>query len=474
MRHKGLLKEHASLLNFVLRLVDWAAIFLSGVVAFYISGTDDYFMSIGRPGMPTIYVYALVLAVLLSAAIFPLVSVYRPWRGASVFGGLRLVAFGWLIVAFALAALALMTKTGAHYSRMWAGVWFLGGWFSLVTFRLALRLLLRWMRSKGYNRRRLVIVGTGELAKEVAERINAATWTGLEILGFFSGVEQECHQASSKGAPIIGGYSELPAYVQENKVDQVWVAMPLKEEDAVKSVLHELRHCTADIRFIPDISGFQLLNHSITDVAGLPVFNLSVSPMEGLNLWLKEIEDRVLAFLILAVASPLMCLIALGVKLSSPGPVFYRQVRVSWNGKVFEMLKFRSMRVNTENETGPVWATKGESRATGFGSLLRNTSLDELPQFINVLRGDMSIVGPRPERPVFVDRFKDEVPDYMKKHLVKAGITGWAQVNGWRGDTDVKKRVEYDIYYIEHWSVWFDMKIMWLTLFRGFVHQNAY
>jgi len=169
-----------------------------------------------------------------------------------------------------------------------------------------------------------------------------------------------------------------------------------------------------------------------------------------------------------------MIAIAIGVKLSSPGPVFYRQKRISWNSKPFMMLKFRTMPVDCEVNTGAVWAKKGECRATRFGSFLRRTSLDELPQFIDVLKGNMSIVGPRPERPVFVDKFKDEIPDYMKKHMVKAGITGWAQVNGWRGDTDLNKRIEYDLYYIENWSLWFDIKIIVRTLFTGFVHKNAY
>jgi putative colanic acid biosynthesis UDP-glucose lipid carrier transferase len=212
----------------------------------------------------------------------------------------------------------------------------------------------------------------------------------------------------------------------------------------------------------------------VTEFAGLPVVNVSVSPMEGPNWLIKRVEDAMFSLAILVLISPLLLAIAIGVKLSSPGPVFYRQERVGWNGRPFEMLKFRSMPVDTENETGPVWAKRGEHRATGFGAFLRRTSLDELPQFINVLRGEMSIVGPRPERPVFVEKFKDEIPDYMKKHLVKAGITGWAQINGWRGDTDLEKRIEYDLYYIENWSLWFDIKIILLTLIKGFVHKNAY
>ena len=474
MLQKGILKEHSSLLSFLLPLSDWVIVFVTGVFAFFASGVSEFFISIGQPGIPTRYTYVLVLTVLLTAALFPMFSVYRAWRGASILEELKLVTLGWLAVAFALAALALMTKTGADFSRMWAGVWLLSGWAAMVAYRILSRLLLRWMRSKGYNQRQIVIVGAGDLATQVARRVNSANWAGLAVVGFFS----EKNAGGSNQAPhdpqILGYLSDLPKFLENNPIDQVWIAMPLKDEDTVKAVLHELRHSTADIRFIPDIFGFQLLNHSISDVAGLPVINLSVTPMDGVNRLLKAVEDQVLAFVILVFASPLMLLIALAIKLSSKGPVFYRQERVSWNGEPFTMLKFRSMPVDSEEGTGPIWAKKGEQRATWLGSLLRKTSLDELPQFINVLKGDMSIVGPRPERTVFVDQFKDEVPDYMKKHMVKAGITGWAQVNGWRGDTDLKKRVEHDLYYIEHWSIWFDLKIIFMTLTRGFVHSNAY
>jgi putative colanic acid biosynthesis UDP-glucose lipid carrier transferase len=204
------------------------------------------------------------------------------------------------------------------------------------------------------------------------------------------------------------------------------------------------------------------------------VINLSASPIVGLKRLLKAAEDYVLATVLLVLASPLLLAIATAVKLTSPGPVLYRQVRLTRDGRPFQMLKFRSMPVRAEADSGPVWAKPGEQRATAVGAFLRRTSLDELPQLFNVLAGHMSIVGPRPERPVFVERFKHEVPGYMRKHLVKAGITGWAQVNGWRGDTGLAERIEHDLYYIENWSLWLDLKIILLTPLKGLVHQNAY
>lgn len=475
MPYRGLIREYSSLFNMMQRLMDWLAIYLSGIFAYYAADLDEFFASLGIYSMPIAYTYVLAIAVLLAIAIFPFLPIYRTWRGGSIYLEIKYISLGWLLTAFFLATFALMTKTGAVYSRHWAGVWFISGWFTLVSLRVLLRLLLRWMRSMGLNHRHIVIVGAGELGKEVAERINSASWIGLEIVGFFikNGHNKSTGHMNSS-VPILGDLSSLSQFVQRHSIDQIWIAMPLKEEDTVRAVLHELRHCAVDICYIPDIYGFQLLNHSFTEIAGLPVLNLSASPMEGVNRWLKATEDQVLAFIILVLVSPLMVLIALGVKFSSPGPVFYRQERVSWNGIPFVMLKFRSMKVGVEDQTGPQWARRYESRATWFGALLRRSSLDELPQFINVLKGDMSIVGPRPERPVFIEQFKNEIPDYMKKHLVKAGITGWAQINGWRGDTDLKKRVEHDIYYIENWSIWFDLKIIFLTLLKGFVNKNAY
>jgi len=471
--YKGMLKEHSSLVNVFLRAIDWIAIYASGVAAFYLSGVSAFFEEMGQTGLPESYIMVVLMVVGLSAAIFPVSSVYRVWRGAPLIEELRQLSIGWVTLAFIMAALALMTKTGAQYSRMWGGVWFLLGWTTLLTSRIVLRFLLRWIRSQGFNQRQIVIVGTGNLAREVAERVTAASWTGLKLLGFF-GEPAEEDRSAARGLPILGDMEALPGFLEANPIDQVWLAMPLREEDTVREVLYDLRHSTADIRFVPDIFGFSLLNHSFSEVAGLPVLDLSRTPMVGLNLWIKEAEDKILALIILILTSPVFLLLALGVKLSSPGPVFYRQERVSWNGEPFMMFKFRSMPVDCECRSGPAWASKGEARATPFGRFLRRTSLDELPQFINVLLGHMSIVGPRPERPVFVDRFKDEVPEYMKKHMVKAGITGWAQINGWRGDTDLHMRIEHDIYYIEHWSLWFDLKIIFLTLFKGFTHENAY
>ncbi|HMA31282.1 MAG TPA: exopolysaccharide biosynthesis polyprenyl glycosylphosphotransferase, partial [Casimicrobiaceae bacterium] len=259
-----------------------------------------------------------------------------------------------------------------------------------------------------------------------------------------------------------------------NPVDQVWIALPLSDEARIRSCIDGLRQASVVVRFVPNLQGFHLLNHSIGEVAGMPVLNLTDTPLGGARATWKALEDYAIAALLVILLSPLLILIAIGVKASSRGPVVYRQERVTWNGRRFMMYKFRTMPADAEQLSGPVWSTHGERRATRFGAFLRRFSLDELPQLVNILRGDMSLVGPRPERPEFVAQFRDRVPGYMQKHLVKAGITGWAQVNDLRGDSDLALRIQYDLYYVEHWSPWFDLRILALTLWHILTTRNAH
>ena len=229
-----------------------------------------------------------------------------------------------------------------------------------------------------------------------------------------------------------------------------------------------------EVKALPAMCEFVSLRAEAEMFEGLPLITLQGSPLYGWNLVIKRVLDVVGASAALVVFSPVLCAIAALVKLTSPGPVFFRQLRMGLDGQAFEMLKFRSMKLDAESETGPVWTQPNDDRRTPIGAFLRRTSLDELPQFWNVLRGEMSIVGPRPERPEFIARFRETLPQYMLRHKMKAGITGWAQINGWRGNTSLERRIEHDLYYIEHWSIWFDFKIMLLTVWRGFIHRHAY
>lgn len=462
---RGLLREYASLISLLVRGVDVLAVVAAAYVAFYIR-----FDSLQ---MPTDYAVALLIAMFLVLGVFPIYGLYGSWRGKNRVELARSITGAWVTVAVLMVLLAFLTKSSTQFSRQWSVEWAATGWVFLLTARMMVSIVLGMLRERGWNHRRIIVLGAGRLGREVVRHLNEAQWTGLDIVGFFDD-RDDLQGEVIEGHKVEGPVSAVTPFLGANSVDEVWIAMPLGDGERVIGMLGELERLPVTVRMVPDIFGFHLLNHSLTEVAGLPVVNLTVTPMEGANRIIKALEDRILSFLILMLISPLMLAIAIAVKLTSRGPVFYRQERVGWNGRSFTMLKFRSMPVDAEEKTGAVWAKKGESRATPFGGFLRRTSLDELPQFLNVLRGDMSIVGPRPERPMFVERFKHEIPGYMKKHLVKAGITGWAQVNGWRGDTDLEKRVECDLYYIENWSLWFDLKIIVLTLLRGFVHKNAY
>jgi putative colanic acid biosynthesis UDP-glucose lipid carrier transferase len=306
----------------------------------------------------------------------------------------------------------------------------------------------------------------------VAARLTGSPWAGYNVRGFYDDDPRNAG-ATIAERPVWATNERLLADVAGGTIDQVWLALPLRADARIREILTMLREHSVEVRFVPDIYSFHLLNHSVTEVAGLPVISLTETPMSGINRMVKAIEDYLLASFLFMLAAPFMLLVAIGVKLSSPGPVLYRQVRVTWNGERFEMLKFRTMPVDAEAASGPVWTRTGERRATPFGTFLRRTSLDELPQFINVLRGEMSLVGPRPERPEFVERFRQQIPGYMQKHLVKAGITGWAQVNDLRGDSDLAQRIQYDLYYIDNWSLWFDLRILMLTLWHILKSRNA-
>ena len=469
-RPRGILKRNADALLLVTQVVNPLLVGLVGYLTFY------YYL-VPKPEFdvfPARYQMAVLVGMLLMILIFSWFQVYRPWRGIRLRQELWTIFLAWGCTIMAMIIIAFLTKTSTDFSRVWTVLWWGVSGILLLGLRALIRLALRFARSRGFNQRQVVIAGAGSLGQKIVSRMRSAPWVGLEIVGFFDDNE-ELKGMEIMGIPIAGTIDDMETFLNKNDIDQVWIALPLRAEARMKELMTKiLVSSSVEVRFVPDIFDLRLLNFSVSEVIGLPVLNLTDSPIFGIHQLTKAIEDRLVAGISLIILSPVMVLIALGVKLSSSGPVYYRQERVSWNGLTFSMLKFRSMPVDAEWDKGAQWATSGDERPTRFGRFLRRTSLDELPQLINVLKGDMSIVGPRPERPVFIEEFKKEIPDYMQKHLVKAGITGWAQVNGWRGDTDLKTRIEYDIYYIEHWSIMLDIKIMAMTLIKGMIHKNAY
>ena len=460
LANRGLLKEYASIWSALLQMVDLLMVAVSGMIAGELYLEPDQVFTRG-------YLQLLSVSLLLAVIVFNKFGFYSAWRNSSLASEMRTVTVGWGAVMVALTLFFFLTKSGAEFSRVWAVLWFGLGLCGLLVVRVVLRQFLRWLRRKGYNQRKILIVGKEPLMGDLAMRLSKAPWMGLSVVGRHALVAEADVDSVA-----------LNALINDLGVDQVWIALPLKDEPVVQAVITALSLSPVEIRYVPDLFGFRLFSHSVSEVAGLPVINLSSTPMEGFNRVVKEIEDRVLAMLILLLISPVLLVIAIGVNLSSPGPVFFKQQRNGWGGKPIYVLKFRSMVVHQEAVGTVTQASKQDARITAFGAFLRRSSLDELPQFWNVMTGEMSIVGPRPHAVAHNDQYKVLVDDYMLRHRVKPGITGWAQVNGYRGETDtldkMQKRVEYDLYYIEHWSVWLDLKIIALTVFKGFVNKNAY
>jgi putative colanic acid biosynthesis UDP-glucose lipid carrier transferase len=435
--------------SYLIRVFDFVIINLVGLGTFFaIQYFKDPDLDLQR------YASLMVLA---SLAYLVLTNrAYRSWRGGNLMALFGQVASGVLKTWILILIWLVFSKSTEMYSRLWLGSWAIMSLVLLCGSRLFSYVLIRRYRSKGVNLRHIAIVGSGGTADEIARRISESPWSGYRV------------QLQLKDLDV-GKLTDLA----KQPLNEIWLALPMGDGSQMRIVMEHLQMSTATIRFVPDWFSFRLINHGVSEVLGMQMIDLYGTPMTGMNLFLKSMEDFCLSILILVFISPLMLILAIGVKLSSPGPVFYRQERVGWNGEVFEIYKFRTMPADLE-EGKVVWGGSANKSVTSFSKWLRSTSLDELPQFFNVLQGKMSIVGPRPERPVFVEQFKKEIPGYMKKHLVKAGITGWAQIHGWRGDTDLNARIEHDLYYIENWSVWLDLKIIFFTIFRGFVNKNAY
>ncbi len=327
-----------------------------------------------------------------------------------------------------------------------------------------------WASGKGV--RRALIVGAGTAGKALADKLLDHPATGLKPIGFADD-DPGKRGADYRGLPVVGTTPDVRELLRRHDVDTVFLALPVEAHRTMMKILQDVGNEMIDIRFVPDVFQFVTFKAGVEDFDGLPVINLTQVPLEGWNSLVKRGMDVVLSALGLALLAVLYPFIALAIWLEDRGPVLYAQERMGLDGRLFRMLKFRSMRVDAE-DAGAQWARENDPRRTRVGAFLRRTSIDEFPQLVNVFLGDMSLVGPRPERPEFVHEFKQRFPQYMLRHRVRSGITGWAQIHGWRGNTSLSKRIEYDLYYIENWSVGLDVKILWLTLRWGFTHKNAY
>ena len=330
----------------------------------------------------------------------------------------------------------------------------------------------RWM--SGLGLRRVLIAGAGDLGRMVADRMFEHRELGYHVVGFIDDRAGGDH-LGYRGLPLLGTLAEASEITAREQIDHLYVALPMEEHVKMLDLVEGASRECVDVKVVPDLLQFIALRARLEDLDGIPVINVNDVPLQGLNAVVKRALDFAISLAALGVMVIPGLIIAWLIKRSSPGPIFYQQIRMGLDGRAFSVYKFRTMPLDAEDGTGPVWANDDDPRATAVGRWLRRFDLDEWPQFLNVLKGEMSIVGPRPERPYFVEQFKHRIPQYMLRHKVKAGITGWAQVNGWRGNTSLEKRIEYDLYYIENWSVSLDLKIIWLTVVRGiFSHRPAY
>ncbi|MDD3212823.1 MAG: undecaprenyl-phosphate glucose phosphotransferase [Eubacteriales bacterium] len=351
------------------------------------------------------------------------------------------------------------------FSRGVLAIFFFTSSVLLCLKRVCMRKAISSMRSKGFNQKHVLIVGTAALARQYAANIEKEKQFGFTVYGFIG------TESADLNARYLGGFDKLESHLQNPGIDEVIIALGPEEISRIKPVISICEKCGTKVAVIPFYNDIIPANPTIEIIGSSKLINLRSNPLDNLGYaFLKRSFDIVASAIALLLLSPLMLVVAIGTKVSSPGPVLFKQQRVGRNKKLFAMLKFRSMRVNAKQDTG--WTTDSDPRKTRFGSFLRKFSIDELPQFINVFRGDMSLVGPRPEVPFYVEKFKEDIPLYMVKHQVRPGMTGWAQVNGYRGNTSIEKRIEHDIWYIENWSVGLDMKIMLLTVFGAWINHE--
>ncbi len=423
-------------------------------------------------GVPPLAMYIRSGAVITPVALLVL-RTFRLYRSART----GRLGFELLAMVQAMVVVAALAGVGSFYARSELSrtvivMFLLLATFSLASVRIAARMVLRELRRRGKNLRHVLVVGTGEPARMLLRKISSHSDFGLQVHGLVGAHAADLDRTHG-GLPVLGVVSDLPRLVQEHGVEIIYIALERREWEAEAEALTLLSDSTVAVRLVPDLTQAFRLNPSVEDFDGMPVVLVTESPEQGWNAVVKRTFDLACSGAGLLVISPVLAVLALAVKLDSPGPVFYAQERVGMNGRRFRMYKFRSMRADAEAH-GPGWTVKDDPRRTTLGSTLRRLSLDELPQLWNVFVGDMSLVGPRPEQPRFVEEFRGSIPRYMLRHHVKAGMTGWAQVNGMRGDTPLEDRIRYDLYYVQNWSLWFDLRILVLTVARVFKDASAY
>jgi len=465
-----MLKRYQDTVGGIYRIVDACIMVGAWLLAYW---NRFFFSPFEAKELPPFSTYSALapLVGILWMAVFTWMRLYASRRTLGRVQELQMILRAHSVALLSFIAITYMFED-YKFSRLVMVYFAVTGFLGIAIFRGILRTALRHMRARGYNLRYALCIGEGPALESVVSRLVSFPELGLRVRGVLT------HESSAidllSGQPVIGHFEDLDAVLSANKIDEVYIALPPTQHESLDKILNRLKDETIDVRLVPDILRYVTLGCQVENIDGFPVVRLNDSPMFGWAAMAKratDVDGSVFALIILA---PVLALIAVLVKVTSRGPVLYAQERMGLDGHTFKILKFRSMKADAESRSGAVWAQAVDDRRTVFGTFLRKTSLDELPQFWNVLRGDMSLVGPRPERPVFVNKFRTEIPLYNVRHKVKAGITGWAQVNGWRGNTALDRRIECDLFYIRNWSYALDIKILFITVWKGFVNKNAY
>ena len=448
------------------------------LVVAYVLGLFVLFgFSTGTGTLPlSVYLRALLGIIPVYLFLYAIFGLYAPKRTkggrAELADILKANTLGFLIFTLVLY-LGAKNPYVYHFSRRLTIVFYVFGIFFTAFERNCIRLTLRRLRKKGYNRRQVLLVGFSDAAKGYIDRVLTNPEWGYEIRGILDDTME--WGSSYHSVMVIGKVADLEELLKLASLDEIAITLPLSEYSGLKKIVQICEKSGVHTKFIPDYFSVIPTIPYMEDLGGLPAINIRHVPLtEFYNAALKRAVDILGGIVGLVLFSPVMLIAAILIKISSPGPVIFAQERIGLHQKPFKMYKLRAMKLQTDDEEKKEWTTKHDPRVTPVGRFIRSTSIDEMPQFWNILKGDMSLVGPRPERPFFVEKFKEEIPHYMIKHQVRPGLTGWAQVNGFRGDTSIERRVEYDLYYIENWTIGFDIKILFLTFFKGFVNKNAY
>ena len=452
---------------------------VSVVVSYLLAWVIRFPVLGGDPGLPfRDYCYLLIPLVPYTLFVYFAFNLYTPKRvkGRRLEAGNVLQANTVVLVSI-LVCLQIFNKElpifTKDFSRMVLVLFYILNTISGIWIRNAIRYILWKIRRKGYNLKHILLVGYSRAAEEYIDRIKSNPQWGYEVCGILDdNVERYMEY---KGVKVIGCCDDLIYILPSNELDEIAITLGLSEYSKLEHIVAECEKSGVHTKFIPDYNNIIPTKPYTEDLMGLPVINIRHVPLTNtFNALIKRVVDICGSLFAIVLFSPIMLVTAILIKLTSPGPLIYKQERVGLHNKTFKMYKFRSMEVQDPAKEKKGWTVKNDPRVTPIGRFIRCTSIDELPQLFNILKGDMSLVGPRPERPFFVEKFREEIPRYMVKHQVRPGLTGWAQINGYRGDTSIRKRIEHDLYYIENWTLGFDIKIIFLTFFKGFINKNAY